>query len=143
GIENSQRLAINRGPGAGRRIAAPDQPVYLLSGLAPVDFGIARAATAFVGRFRVVLFDTWRLAGFHQIDRFHHSFDAHREQAIEIDGAERVGGGDRRLFLDENIAGIEPVVGPEYRQPSFLFALDDRPVDGASAAIGRQQRRVI
>ncbi len=87
-------------PGAGRRIAAADQAVDLLPRLAPVDLGVAGAAAAFVGRLRLVLLDARRLAGLHQIDAFQHRLDAHREQAVEIDGAERVGAGDRRLLLD-------------------------------------------
>jgi hypothetical protein len=37
GVEDLQLLAVERGPGAGRRIAAADQPVDLLPRLAPVD----------------------------------------------------------------------------------------------------------
>src|SRR6185295_15228664 len=50
--------------------------------------------------------------GLHQVDAFEHRLDAHREETVEINGAKRVGGGNRRLLLDEDIAGIEPVVGP-------------------------------
>ena len=39
-------------PGAGRRIAAADQPVDLLPRLAPVDLGVVGAAAAFVGGLR-------------------------------------------------------------------------------------------
>ena len=52
-------------------------------------------------------------------------------------------GTDRRLLLQQHVAGIEAVVGPEDRQPGLGLALDDRPVDRAGAAIGRQQRGVI
>ena len=46
-------LAVERGPGAGRRIAAADQPVDLLPRLAPVDLGIAGTAAAFIGGLRL------------------------------------------------------------------------------------------
>ena len=124
-------LAVEHGPGAGRRIAAADQPVDLLPRLAPIDLGVVGAAEAFVGRLGFVLLDARRLAGFHEIDAFQHRLDAHREQAVEIDGAERVGVGDRRFLLDQDVAGIEAVVRPEDRQAGFLLALDDRPVDRA------------
>ena len=92
GVEDLHGLAVERRPGAGRRIAAADQPVDLLPRLAPVDVGVAGAAAAFVGRLRFVLLDARRLAGLHQVDAFQHRLDAHREQAVEIDRAERVGG---------------------------------------------------
>ena len=41
GVENLQRLAVERRPGAGRRIAAADQAIDLLPGLAPVDLRVA------------------------------------------------------------------------------------------------------
>ena len=49
-LEDLQRLAVERRPGAGRRIAAADQTVDLPPGLAPVDAGVVRAAAAFIGR---------------------------------------------------------------------------------------------
>ena len=143
GVENLELLAVERTPGAGRRVAAADQPVDLLPRLAPIDPGVVGAAAAFVGRQRLVLLDARRLAGLHQVDRLHHGVDAHREQPVEIHGAERVGAADRRFLLQQHVAGIEAVVRPEDRQTGFLLALDDRPVDRRRAAIGRQQRRVI
>src|SRR5438094_228061 len=95
------------------------------------DFGLACCEApigAFMGGLRLVLLDARRLAGLHQVDGLEHRVDAHREQAVEIDRAERVGAGDRRLLLNENVAGIEPVVGPEDRQPGLRLALDDRPI---------------
>ena len=73
------------------------------------------------------------LPAFTRSTDFQHRLDAHREQAVEIDRAERVGGADRRLLLQQHVAGIEAVVGPEDRQAGFLLALDDRPVDRADA----------
>src|SRR2546421_174808 len=63
GVEDLDRLAVERGPGPGRRIAAADQPVDLLPRLAPVDLGVAGAAAAFVRGFRFILLDARRLAG--------------------------------------------------------------------------------
>ena len=68
GVEDLQRLAVERRPGAGRRIAAADQAVDLLPRLAPVDVRIVGAAAAFVGRLRFVLLDARRLAGLHEVD---------------------------------------------------------------------------
>jgi len=106
GVEDFQCLAAQRGPGAWRRIAAADQAIDLLPGFTPVDFGVAGAAATFVSRLRLVLLDARRLAGLHQIDRFQHRFDAHREKAVEIDGAECVGLGDRCFLLNQDVAGI-------------------------------------
>ena len=69
GVEDLHGLAVERRPGAGRRIAAADQAIDLLPRLAPVDLGVVGAAAAFVGRLRLVLFDARRLAGLHQVDR--------------------------------------------------------------------------
>src|SRR5579871_3297056 len=63
GIEYFELLAVERGPGAGRRIAAADQAIDLLPGLAPVDLGVLRTAAAFISGRRLVLLDAWRLAG--------------------------------------------------------------------------------
>ena len=136
-------LPFERRPGARRRIAAADQPIDLPPRLAPVDAGVVGAAAALVGRLRLVLLDARRLAGLHEVDRLQHRFDAHRKQAVEIHRAERVGRADRRLLLQQHVAGIEAVVGPEDRQAGLGLAFDDRPVDRARAAIGRQQRRVV
>src|ERR1700693_2551977 len=51
GVEDFSLVAVERGPGAGRRIAAADEPVDLLPRLAPVDPGIVGTAAAFVGGF--------------------------------------------------------------------------------------------
>src|SRR5262245_4094654 len=48
GLEDLQRVAVQRGPGAGRRIAAADQPVDVLPGPAPVDVGVVGTAAALI-----------------------------------------------------------------------------------------------
>ncbi len=55
GVENLQRLAVEGRPGAGRRVAAADQPVDLLPRLAPIDLGVAGPAAAFISGFRLRL----------------------------------------------------------------------------------------
>ena len=144
GVEDLQLLAVERRPGAGRRIAAADQPVDLLATACPSRCGRCRGRSG-LRRWPSTSSCLMRgaLPAFTRSTDFQHRLDAHREQAVEIDGAERVGGADRRLLLEQHVAGIEAVVGPEDRQAGFLLALDDRPVDRAGAAIGRQQRGVI
>ena len=44
-VENLQLRAVDRGPRAGRGIAAADQPIDLLPRLAPIDAGIVRRRT--------------------------------------------------------------------------------------------------
>ena len=75
GIENFYRRAVEPRPGAGRRIAAADQAIDLLPRPAPIDVRIVGTATAFIGRFRLVLFDPRRLAGFDEVDRLEHRLD--------------------------------------------------------------------
>ncbi len=110
---------------------------------APIDPRIVGRAPAFVGCLAVILRDLRRLAGLHEIDALQHRVHAHREQAVEIDRAERIVVGDRRFLLDQDRAGIEAVIGPEDREAGFGAALDDRPVDRRGAAVQRQQRGVI
>src|SRR5262245_20554666 len=55
GVEDLELLAGELGPGTGRRIAAADQAIDLLPGLAPVYPGVVRTAAALVGRLRLVL----------------------------------------------------------------------------------------
>src|SRR5207248_11246372 len=112
------------------------QPIDLFPRLAPVDLGVVRSAAALVSRLGFVLFDARRLSRFDQVDGLQHRLDPHRKQAIEIDGSERVSRPYRRTFRNKSITGIEPIVGPENRKSGFFLALDDRPIDGAGAAIG-------
>src|SRR3954454_3933339 len=63
GVENLELLAVECAPGAGRGIAATNEAVDLLPGLAPVDPRVIGSATALVGGLAVVLLDAWRLAG--------------------------------------------------------------------------------
>jgi hypothetical protein len=91
----------------------------------------------------MILLDARRLAGLHQIDRLQHRLDAHGKQPVEIDRAERVVRADVSLLLQQHVAGIEPVVGPEDRQPGLVLALDDGPVDRTRSAVFRQKRGMI
>src|SRR6516165_10445968 len=106
GVEYLQDLAVERGPRAGRRIAATDERIDLPPGLRPVDMGVLRRAAALIGRLAFVLLDTRRLAGLHEVDGFEHRLDPERKQAVEVDGAERVGAADGRFLLQQHIAGI-------------------------------------
>src|SRR3954469_7784425 len=70
GVENLKLLAVERRPGAGCGVAAADEPVDLLPGLAPVDLGVVGPAAAFVGRLGFVLLEARRLAGLYEVDGF-------------------------------------------------------------------------
>src|SRR5215475_11008532 len=63
GLEHLQRLALERRPRTGRRIAAADEIVNLPPGLAPVDAGIVAPAAALISRLGVLLLDARRLTG--------------------------------------------------------------------------------
>ena len=66
---------------------------------------------------------------------------SHREQAVEVDRAERVCLRDGRRALEQHVAGVDAAVRPEDGEAGLGLALDDRPVDRAAAAVPRQQRR--
>ena len=126
------------GPGAWRRIGPANEIVNFLNRFRPVDEHIFFAAPAFIGLFGMVLLDARGLAIAHQINGFKHGFDAHGEQAFEVDGPERIVGADLNRFLHQNGALIQPLIGPEDRKPGFLAPHDDRPVDGAGPAMQGQ-----
>src|SRR6267154_498407 len=114
-VEDLQFLAVQRGPGAGGGVAA-----------------------AFVARAGFVLYRLAVLARHHQVGRFEHRRDSHREQAIEIDAAERVVRAERRFLLQDDRPLVETIVGPENGEPCTRVAADDRPVDRAGAPVFRQ-----
>ncbi len=49
---------------------------------------------------------------------------------------------DRRLLLEEDIAGIHPFIHPHDRDPGLFLAPDERPVDRRRPPVLRQERRV-
>src|SRR6185437_8990307 len=75
GVKDFQLFAVERGPGARRRIAASDQSVDLFPRLAPVDLGIFGSTAALVCSLAFVLLDARSLARLHQIDGFKHGVD--------------------------------------------------------------------
>ena len=128
----------------GRRIAAADQPVDLLPRLAPIDMRVVGAAAAFVGRLRLILFDARRFAGLDQIDRFQHRLDAHREQPVEIDRAERVGVGPIGVFFCSRTSPVSsPLSGQKIDRPVSFSPLMIGQLMALGAAIGGQQRGMI
>src|SRR5579871_4032630 len=132
-VEDLQLFAVECGPRARRRIASPNQVVDVIDGLGPINFGLGRAAPAFVTGGRLILHGLGMFTGDHEVRRFEHRFDAHRKQAVEIDATQRVVGPDRRLLLKNDSALVQSVGGTEYRQPSLRIAFNDRPVDGTRA----------
>src|SRR5258706_11294010 len=98
-VEDLERFAVMRRPGAGRRIAAANEIVDLPPGLSPIDLGVLRSAAALIGREALVLFVARDLAGLDEVERFHHRLDALREQPVEIDGTERAFGPDSLFVL--------------------------------------------
>lgn len=61
----------------------------------------------------------WPIALFHQIQRFDHSLNAHREQFFKIYIPKSFVRSDLTFFLYQNWAFIQPIVGPKYGQPGF------------------------
>src|SRR5260370_19440004 len=69
-IEDLQPLAVDRRPGARRRVAAADDVVGRVDVVGPVDARFRIAHPAFISRVRFVLRVLARLAGEHQVGGF-------------------------------------------------------------------------
>src|SRR5882762_497134 len=142
-VEDLQFLSVQSSPGAGGGIAAAYEVVDEIDVARPIDFRLGGAAPAFVARAGFVLNRFAVLAGHHQVGRFEHRRDPHREQAIEIDAAKRVVRAERRFLLQDDRPLVETIVGPENCEPCTRVAADNRPVDRAGAPVFRQERRVV
>ncbi len=142
-VEDVDLLALDRAPGAGRRIGGADQVVDVGDGLGPIDLGNVLLEPALVGAVGEVLRVLERLAGAHEFEALDHGVDAHREQLLEVDVAQRLVGADLDRLLHQDRTLIEPFVGPEDRQARARLAHGDRPVDGRRPAVRRQQRGVV
>jgi len=66
------------------------------------------------------------LSGNHQVRRFQHRLNAHREQALEVHRAERVVGADRVSFCRNHRPFIQIVGRPEDAEAGLRVAADDR-----------------
>src|SRR5881628_940080 len=139
-VEDLQFLSVQSSPGAGGGITAAYEVVDEIDVARPIDFRLGGAAPAFVARAGFVLNRFAVLAGHHQVGRFEHRRDPHREQAIEIDAAERVIRAERRFLLQDHGAFVQAICRPEDGQSGFGVAAYDRPVDRARPAIFRQKR---
>src|SRR5882672_9123503 len=142
-VENLDFLAVQRGPGSRRRIAAADEVVREIDVARPVDLRLGGAAPALVAGLALVLDDLAVLAGHDEVRRLDHRLDAHGKEPVEIDGPQRVVGADRRLLLQDHRTLVEPVVRAEDGEPGLGIAADDRPVDRARSPVLRQQRGVV
>src|SRR6185503_17519069 len=142
-VEDLQLAAAQGGPRARRRVAAADHVVDEVDMVGPVQPGFGLAAPAFVGRLRLVLHHFLVPARDHQIGRLEHRLHAHRKQAVEVHGAERVVRADRRFLLQYHRALVQTVGRAEDGEAGLAVAADDRPVDRRRTAILRQQRRVV
>src|SRR6266702_5456295 len=142
-VEDLQFLSVQSSPRAGGGITAAYEVVDEIDVARPIDFRLGGAAPAFVARAGFVLNRFAVLASHHHVGRFEHRRDPHREQAIEIDAAERVIRAERRLLLQDHGAFVQAIGRSEDGQSGFGVAADDRPVDRARPAIFRQERRVI
>src|SRR6266571_4750685 len=142
-VEDLQFLSVQSSPGAGGGITAAYEVVDEIDVARPIDFRLGGAAPAFVARAGFVLNRFAVLAGHHQVGRFEHRRDPHREQAIEIDAAERVIRAERRLLLQDYGALVQSVGRPEDREAGLGVAAYDRPIDRAGAPVFRQERRVV
>ncbi len=78
-----------------------------------------------------------------EVEPLQHGVDAHREQLLEVDVAERLVGADLDRLLDQDRAFVEAFVGPEDGEARARLAHGDRPVDRRRPAVRGQQRRVI
>ena len=117
------------------RIGPPDQIIHLINRLGPVNLGMLMLAPRFVSCLRFVLPDAWRVSGAHKVNRLQSGLDSQRKDFLEIDGAERVVRTNYNLLLQEYFAFVKAVVRPKECQPRPGCASDERPIDGAWAAV--------
>src|SRR6266571_1210984 len=142
-VEDLQFLSVQSSPRAGGGITAAYEVVDEIDVARPIDFRLGGAAPAFVARAGFVLNRFAVLAGHHQVGGLEHRRDPHREQAIEINAAERVIRAERRLLLQDHGAFVQSVGRPEDREAGLGVAAYDRPIDRAGAPVFRQERRVV
>src|SRR3989441_1323012 len=142
-VEDLQFLSVQSSPRAGGGITAAYEVIDEIDVHRPMVFRRGGRAPAFVARAGFVLTGFGVLARHHQVGRFEYRRDPHREQAIEIDAAERVIRAERRFLLQDHGAFVQAICRPEDGQSGFGVAAYDRPVDRARPAIFRQERRVI
>src|ERR1019366_4406363 len=138
-LEQEQLLAVERGPGAGRRIAAANEVVGEVDVRGPVDVGFGIADDAFVAGVGFVLLMCFGGAGDDLVGGLQQAGDARREHLVEVEGAERVVVLDRDGLRQDDRALVQTVGGAEYGKTGFLAAEDDRPAHGRGAAVQRQQ----
>src|SRR3989475_8064676 len=125
-VEDLQFLSVQSSPRAGGGTTAAYQVVDEIDVARPIDFRLGGAAPAFVARAGFVLNRFAGLAGHHPGGPFDHRRDPHREQAIEIDAAERVIRAERRLLLQDHGAFVQAICRPEDGQSGFGVAAYDR-----------------
>ena len=123
GVEDLERLAADGRPGARRGIASANHVVDLVDRLGPVDPGLGGAAPPLVARVRFVLHRLLVRAGDNRVGRLQHRLHAHREEAVEIQRAQRVVRADRRPLLYITAPSSSPSVGRKSVRPVSVSPL--------------------
>ena len=108
---------------------------------APVDTAIRRGAAAEIASLPPILRDPRGRPRFYQgQDLVEQNGGLPAKFSVEAPG--RVGKGDGHCLLGDNIAGIGLVHHAMQGDARLRFAIDQHPVDGAAAAIIRQEGTV-
>src|SRR6266508_4480326 len=143
GVEELHGRSLMRGPRTRLWIRTADEVPDGLDGLLPVDLDVFLLAPPFVRRLGFVLNDSRRRAGAHQIHGLEQRRDPERIEPLEVEAAQGVAVPDLDVLLQQDRPRIQTLVGPEDAQPGPRLAHHDRPVDGAGAAVAREQRGMV
>src|SRR5712692_1913983 len=138
----SYHLPLPGGVRARLGIATADEIVDFLRWSGPVDARMHIATRRIVVRLCFVLHDPGWIPGFNQIHRLAYRFHSHREKFVEVKRSGCVIWVDCDFLLQENRAGIDPLIHPKERNAGFALSFDQRPVDRATTAALRQEGRV-
>src|SRR6266851_1079328 len=141
-VEQIEAAAIDRRPGAGRRVAAANEVVSDLDMVGPVDARFRRAHPALVCGLALVLMALLRLAGDDEVGRLEQSGHAQREDPVEIEAAHGVVRPDRNFLLQQDGPFVEPFHRPEDAEARAAAPEHDRPIDRGWSAMEWQQRGV-
>src|SRR4051794_2070408 len=128
-IKDLQFRAVQRGPGAGRGVAAPDQVVNVLDRPAPLDARLCLAAPSFVSGLALVLHGLLVPTRDDKVGSLQHCLDAHWKELVEIDVTQGLVRPDLDLFLKDDWTFVEPVRGTKDRDTGPCLTLNHRPID--------------
>src|SRR6185369_12596638 len=119
----------------------PDQIQDTAGGRVPVDLPHLLFQHRSIAAERVILFFRRELSFLEQIEGLGHGLSAqHGKPVVKRRGG--LFGGNRDLFFQKHVAGIEPDIHHHGSDAGFCFAVDDAPVNRRCTAVFREKRGV-